>query len=63
MLRWVGMVLGVGWALSALAGAVLVMGTGQSEVPLILLMLVTSAVSVVAILAVRRRQRALGLPA
>ncbi len=51
--------IGGGAALAALAGAVL--GPGSSEMPLILLMLASSILSVVSILAVIRRARTLGL--
>jgi DHA1 family bicyclomycin/chloramphenicol resistance-like MFS transporter len=51
--------IGGGAAMAALAGALLV--PGGTEVPLIAVMLSTSVVSVVAILGVRRRNRALGI--
>jgi DHA1 family bicyclomycin/chloramphenicol resistance-like MFS transporter len=51
--------IGGGAAMAALAGALLV--PGGTEVPLIAVMLSTSVVSVVAIIAVRRRNRALGI--
>ncbi len=53
------MTIGGGAALAALAGVLLV--PGGTEIPLILVMLGTSALSVAAILAVIRRNRALGL--
>lgn len=52
------MTIGGGAALSALAGALLTPGSG--EMPLLLLMFASSAASVVAILAVIRRNRQLG---
>ena len=51
--------IGGGAAMAALAGALLV--PGGTEVPLILVMLSTSVISVVAIIMVRRRNRELGL--
>ena len=51
--------IGGGAGLAALAGALLT--PGSSELPLILLMLATSIASVLAILAVMRRARRLGL--
>lgn len=52
-------IIGGGAGLTALAGHLL--GPGSSEMPLILLMLATSLASVLAILMVMRRARALGL--
>jgi DHA1 family bicyclomycin/chloramphenicol resistance-like MFS transporter len=52
--------IGGGAALSALAGAVLSQGSGPT--PLIFLMLASSALSVLCILWVMRRARAIGLP-
>lgn len=54
-------IIGGGAALAALAGRLLTPGSG--EMPLILLMLVSSIASVLAILAVMRRARSLGLSA
>lgn len=51
--------IGSGAALAALAGALL--GPGSSELPLVLLMLITASLSVLAILWVRHRAKVLGL--
>jgi DHA1 family bicyclomycin/chloramphenicol resistance-like MFS transporter len=52
--------IGGGAALAALAGALLT--EGATEMPLVLLMLASSVLSVLSILAVMRRAKALGLP-